>query len=51
MCEFLLHNEVNQPYVYMYPLPLGPPSQPSYPTHMGHHRAPAELPGLSGSPD
>ena len=28
---FLLYNEVNQLYVYIYPLPLGPPSHP--PSH------------------
>ena len=39
LCWFLLYNEVNQLYVYMYPLPLGPPSSPPHPTHLGHHRA------------
>ena len=28
LCQFLLYNEVNQLYVYLYPLPLGPPSHP-----------------------
>ena len=32
LCQFLLYNEVNQLYVYLYPLPLGPPSHPS-PSH------------------
>ena len=31
---------VNQPYEYMYPLPLKPPSHP-HPTHLGHHRVPS----------
>ena len=26
LCEFLLYKIVNQLYVYIYPLPLGPPS-------------------------
>ena len=45
LCEFLLYSEVNQPYVYIYPLPLGPPfhSHP-HPTHLGHHRAPSWAP-------
>ena len=39
-CYFLLYNEVNQLYVYLYPLLLGPPSHPSsHPTHLGRHRA------------
>ena len=42
MCQFFLYNEVNQLYVYIYPLPHGPPSHPgapSHPTpsHLGHH--------------
>lgn len=28
----LLHNEVNQLFVYLYPLPLGPSSHPTHPT-------------------
>ena len=42
MCQFLLYNEVNQLYVYIYPLPLGPLSHIPlpHPTHLGHHRAP-----------
>ena len=28
LCQFLMYNEVNQLYVYIYPLPLGPPSYP-----------------------
>lgn len=27
-CYFFLHREVNQPFVYIYPLPLRPPSPP-----------------------
>ena len=38
LCLFLLYNEVNQLYVYLYPLPLGPPSLP--PTYViTEHRA------------
>ena len=41
LCWLLLHNKVNQPYVYIYPLPPGMPSYrappPSHP--VGHHRA------------
>ena len=29
LCQFLLYNEVNQLCVYIYPLPLGPPSHPT----------------------
>ena len=36
LCQFLLYNSVNQLYVDIYPLPLGPPSHP-LPTHLGHH--------------
>ena len=45
-CQFLLYNEVNQLYVYLYPLPLGPPSHPSIPPiqFITEHRA--ELPVL-----
>ena len=28
---------MNQLFVYLYPLPLGPPSHPPHPTHLGHH--------------
>ena len=40
LCWFLLYNEVNQPYIHVYSLPLdSPPSVPS-PCHpLGHHRA------------
>ena len=38
LCWFLLYNKMNQPYVYIYPLPFG------LPPHSGHHRA------LSGVP-
>ena len=33
LCWFLLYNEVNQPYVYIHPLPLEPPSPPD-PCHL-----------------
>ena len=41
LCWFLLYNEVNQPQVHIYSLPLGPPSHPtpSSPPPPGHHRA------------
>ena len=44
LCQFLLYNEVNQLYVYLYPLPLGPPSHPHHPTYLGGHRAPSCTP-------
>ena len=44
LCQFLLYNDVDQLYVYIYPLPLESPSQPLHPPHLGHHRA--ELPVL-----
>ena len=42
--EFLLYNEVNQLYVYMCPLPLGPPQYPPAIPALCHYRA------LSGAP-
>lgn len=36
----LLYSEVNQLWVYLYPLPPGPLTPPS-PTHLDHHRAPS----------
>ena len=36
------YNEVNQLYLCIYPLPLGPPSHPA---RLGHHRAPSWAPG------
>ncbi|CAI9166893.1 unnamed protein product [Rangifer tarandus platyrhynchus] len=42
LCSFLLH-QVNQLYVYMYPLCLEPPTLPSRP--LGH-RSTGELPAL-----
>ena len=39
---FLLYNEENQLYVYIYPLPLGPPFHP-HPTPLGLHRVLTEL--------
>ena len=45
LCQFLLYNEVNQLYVYIYPLPLEPPSPPIPPRQViTEHRA--ELPVL-----
>ena len=47
LCQFLLYNKMNQPYVYIcicvYPLPLEPLSNIAYTTapHLGHHRAPS----------
>ena len=40
-CCFLSNLNMNQPYVYVYPLPFEPPSHfPPHPTHLGWHRAP-----------
>ena len=36
--SFLLYRKVNQPYLYMYPLPFGLPS------HSGHHSALSRVP-------
>ena len=51
LCQLLLYNKVNQLYVYIYPLPLGPPSHPMPPFHPSkvttEHRA--ELPILHSS--
>ena len=46
LCQFLLYKEVNQLYIYIYPLPLGPPSHPGIPfiQVITEHRA--ELPVL-----
>ena len=44
LCQPLPYNEVNQLYVCIYPLPLGPLP---HPTLLGHHRA--ELPVLQSS--
>ena len=41
LCKFLLYNKVNQLYVYIYPLPLEPPSHPPYPTPLDGHKAPS----------
>ena len=43
LCYFLLNNIVNQPYVYIYPLPLKHPSQSPFPP-LGHHRDPSSAP-------
>ena len=42
---------MNQPYVYIHPLPLNYPSQPliSCLTHQDHHRAPSWAPCVSSS--
>ena len=40
LCQSLLHTEVNQLYVHII-LSLGPPSYPSHPTCLSHHRAPS----------
>ena len=32
LCYFLPYNIMNRPYVYIYPLPLDPPTPPSYPS-------------------
>ena len=40
LCWFLPYNNVNQPQVYLCPLPLEPPSHlPPHPTPLGCHRA------------
>ena len=43
--QFLLYNKVNQLYIYIYPhissLLHFPPSHTSYPTPLGHHKAPS----------
>ena len=39
LCEFLLYNEINQPYAYIYPLSLEPPCHPPYPTPLCHQTA------------
>ena len=41
LCYFLLYNNVNQSYVYIYPLPLGTSSHPLHPTLLDYHRAPS----------
>ena len=38
LCQFLLYNKVNQPYIYVYPLFFG------FPSHLGHHKAPSRHP-------
>ena len=38
LCQFLLYSEVNQLYVYIYPLFFG------FPSHLGHHRALSRVP-------
>ena len=37
-CQFLLCSEVNELYVYIYPLLFG------FPSHLGHHRALSRVP-------
>ena len=41
LCQFLLYNEASQPYVYIYPLSLEPPSPFPLLTSLGHHRSPS----------
>ena len=38
LCYLLLHSEMNQPYIYIYPLPFG------FPSHLGHHSALSRVP-------
>ena len=42
--QLLLYNGINQPYVYIYSLPLDPPPTLPHPTFLGHHRAPSRAP-------
>ena len=45
LSQFLLHSNMNQHEVYIYPLPLEPPSHAHLrPTPLGHHRAPSWAP-------
>ena len=48
VCQFLLHNKVNQLYIYICPhissLLHLPPSHPPYPTPPGGHKAPSRSP-------
>ena len=44
LCRFLLCSEVSQLSVRMCPLPLGSPSPPLLPTHLGRHAAPRWAP-------
>ena len=45
LCRLLPYNKVNQPWVYMCPLPLEPPPHPPpHPTPLGCHRAPCWAP-------
>ena len=46
LCSFLLYNEVNQLYVYIYSLPLGPPSHPPIPLIQVTTEHQGELPAL-----
>ena len=38
LCQFLLHNKVNQLYIYIHPLFLG------FPSHLDHHRVLSRVP-------
>ena len=38
LCQFRLYSKMNQPYIYIYPLPYGLPS------HSGHHSALSRVP-------
>ena len=50
MCQFLLYNNTNQLYSYVYSLPPEPPSRPLPPTLPGHHRAMSWAPALQHLP-
>ena len=43
LCQLLLYDKVNQPYIYVYPLFFGLPS------HLGHHKAPSRHLCATGS--
>ena len=45
-CQFLLYNRVNQLYVHIYPLPLGPPSPHHPPSHPSRSSQSTELSSL-----
>ena len=38
LCQLLLHSKMNQPYMYIYPLPFG------FPSHLRHHSALSRVP-------
>ena len=45
LCQFLLHNEANHPYIDTYPFPLGPPFHPP-PSHTSSSSQNTELSSL-----